>query len=185
MVKTASNMLPLGTKAPEFELLDTISNQLMSLNELKSSKATVVMFICNHCPYVLHINEALIKLANKYIAKDVSFIAISSNDAESYPQDGPDKMKEHAKQLGYPFPYLYDESQEVAHAYHAACTPDFYVFDKQMHLAYRGQMDSSRPGQETPPSGEDLENAIIALLSGGEPSDTQKPSLGCNIKWKL
>lgn len=184
MVKTASTMLPLGTKAPEFTLLDTVSNTQLSLSELKSDKATVVMFICNHCPYVIHVNEALVKLAQQYQPKGIAFIAISSNDVETYPQDGPQQMKEHAEITGYPFPYLYDETQSVAKAYHAACTPDFYLFDGDMHLAYRGQMDSSRPGQDTLPSGEDLECAINAILNGEQPRPDQKPSLGCNIKWK-
>lgn len=184
MVKTASNMLPLGTKAPDFTLFDTVSGDLLTLSELKSEKATVIMFICNHCPYVLHINEALVALANHYCTKGVSFIAISSNDANSYPQDGPEKMKEHAQAVGYPFPYLYDETQDVAKAYHAACTPDFYLFDKDLQLAYRGQMDNSRPGLDMMPNGDDLGLAITALLEGKQPTEEQKPSLGCNIKWK-
>ncbi len=184
MVKTASNMLPLGTKAPRFSLLNTVSGEFESLDELKSTSATVIMFICNHCPYVIHINKALVNLANKYIAKGVSFIAISSNDAKAYPQDSPEKMHEHALNNHYPFPYLYDETQEVAKAYEAACTPDFYLFDKELHLVYRGQLDGSRPGSDVPPTGNDLENAIQAVINDKEPLTQQRPSLGCNIKWK-
>jgi len=185
MARTLSNMLPLGTIAPEFTLPDTISGKTLSLKELKSEKATVIMFICNHCPYVLHVNKALVQLAKEYQARGVSFIGISSNDVNNYPQDGPDKMTIHAAEVGYPFPYLYDESQEVARAYDAACTPDFYVFDKDMQLAYRGQMDDSRPGSEIPVTGEDLRVALDAVLAGRPVPSAQKPSMGCNIKWKM
>ncbi len=185
MARTLSNMLPLGTIAPEFTLPDTVSGKTLSLKELKSEKATVVMFICNHCPYVLHVNKTLVQLAKEYQARGVSFIGISSNDVNNYPQDGPDKMTIHAAEVGYPFPYLYDESQEVARAYDAACTPDFYVFDKDMQLAYRGQMDDSRPGSEIPVTGEDLRVALDAVLAGRPVPSAQKPSMGCNIKWKM
>lgn len=184
MARTLSNMLPLGTKAPSFNLPDTVSGNTLNLDDLKSDKATVIMFICNHCPYVIHVNEALVSLATEYQNKGVAFIAISSNDVENYPQDAPDKMEIHAAEVGYPFPYLYDESQEVAKAYDAACTPDFYVFDKKMELVYRGQMDASRPGSEIPVTGEDLRKALDAVLSGQPASVVQKPSMGCNIKWK-
>lgn len=177
-------MLPLGTKAPDFTLPDTVSGTTFSLSALQSEKATVIMFLCNHCPYVLHVNEGLVELVKDYQAKGVKFIGISSNDAENYPQDGPDKMNTHAKEVGYPFPYLYDETQEVAKAYDAACTPDFYVFDQDMKLAYRGRLDGSRPGNNIPVDGNDLRGAIDAVLSGDEVDPMQIPSAGCNIKWK-
>jgi len=184
MALTESNMLPIGTQAPTFELPDTISGKTISLNNIQSDKATVVMFICNHCPYVIHINKTIVEVANKYQAKGVSFVAISSNDVENYPQDGPDKMKAHAAAVGYPFPYLYDESQDVAKAYDAACTPDFYLFDGKMNLAYRGRLDNSSPGNHKPLTGADLSEAIDSVLEGGEISLRQFPSMGCNIKWK-
>ena len=185
MARTLSNMLPLGTIAPGFNLPDTISGDMMNLNDLKSDKATVIMFLCNHCPYVLHVNEELVRLIKKYQEKGVSFVGISSNDVINYPQDGPDKMKTHAAEVGYTFPYLYDESQDIAKAYDAACTPDFYVFDKNMELVYRGQMDDSRPGSGIPVTGEDLRDALDAVLSGRPAPTIQKPSMGCNIKWKI
>ncbi len=185
MARTLSNMLPLGTIAPDFNLPDTISGNNFSLNDIKSDKATVVMFLCNHCPYVLHVNEELVKLVKEYQAKGVSFVGISSNDVINYPQDGPDKMKTHATKVGYTFPYLYDESQDVAKAYDAACTPDFYVFNNAMEVVYRGQMDASRPGSGIPVTGEDLRAALDAVLSGQHVPEIQKPSMGCNIKWKV
>lgn len=184
MAYKESNMLPLGTKAPDFELLDTVSGEIKRLEDLKSEKATVIMFLCNHCPFVIHVNAQLVKLASEYMAKGVSFIAISSNDVVNYPQDGPDKMSIVAKVLQYPFPYLYDESQEVAKAYDAACTPDFYVFDGDMKLIYRGRLDESRPGNAIPLSGRDLANAIDSVLNKEMPPTMQYPSAGCNIKWK-
>jgi peroxiredoxin len=184
MSYTESYMLPLGTTASPFTLPDTVSGNLLSLDQLRSDTATVVMFLCNHCPYVLHVNEEIVRLVDDYQSKGVAFIGISSNDAEAYPQDGPDKMKEHAEQVGYLFPYLYDESQEVARAYDAACTPDFYVFDKDLKLVYRGRLDDSRPKNTNPLTGRDLRNAIDAVLAGKEVSETQYPSGGCNIKWK-
>ena len=184
MALTLSNMLALGTKAPDFNLPDTVSGDLLNLNDLKSDKATVVMFLCNHCPYVIHINEGLVSLVKEYQAKGVSFIGISSNDVNNYPQDGPDKMKIHAKEVGYTFPYLYDESQDIAKAYEAACTPDFYVFNKDLELIYRGQMDDSRPGSGIPVTGEDLRKAMDIVLSGQAAPSLQKPSMGCGIKWK-
>lgn len=184
MAETPSNMLSLGTKAPDFKLLDTISGEYMSLSTLESSDLTVIMFICNHCPYVIHVNETLISLANEYSSKGVKFIAISSNDAETYPQDGPGKMTEHAKAVGYPFPYLYDETQEVAKAYEAACTPDIYLFNQSMKLVYRGQLDGSRPGNQVPSDGSDLRRALDYSLEDKMIDFPQKPSLGCNIKWK-
>ncbi len=184
MAYIESNMMPLGTKAPHFHLRDTVSDKVLSLDKLKGDKATVIMFICNHCPYVIHVNEQLVALAGDYIPQGVGFIAISSNDAEAYPQDGPDKMKETALQLNYPFPYLYDESQEVAHLYDAACTPDLYLFDKEIKLVYRGRLDASRPKSDLPVTGADLRAAIDAVLDGRQVNEVQYPSGGCNIKWK-
>lgn len=184
MARTPSNMLPLGTKAPDFELLDTISDNTSTLQELTGEKGTVIMFICNHCPFVIHVNPMIVKLAKEYQAKGIGFVAISSNDVENYPQDAPHLMKEKAEEEGYTFPYLYDETQAVAKAYDAACTPDFYLFDEQMELVYRGQLDDSRPGNGVPLTGTDLKNAMDAVLKGKEVNNDQKPSLGCNIKWK-
>ena len=177
-------MLPLGTKAPDFRLPDTVSGETLSLSDIQSDKATVVMFLCNHCPYVIHVNPKLVELAKEYEAKGVAFVAISSNDVENYPQDGPAQMKELAEEVGYPFPYLYDETQEVAKAYDAACTPDFYVFNPQMELVYRGRMDESRPNSGKPLTGADLTAAIDAVLDGTTVSQVQYPSGGCGIKWK-
>jgi peroxiredoxin len=178
-------MLPLGTQAPDFELPDTVSGKMVRLRDIASPKATVVMFLCNHCPYVLYVNEEIVRLANEYQALGVSFAGISSNDATAYPEDGPEQMRAHARAVGYPFPYLYDETQEVARAYDAACTPDFYVFDGDMKLAYRGQLDSSRPKRNPGPvTGDDLRAALDAVLSGQAPDPVQRPSGGCNIKWK-
>ena len=184
MARTPSTMLPLGTIAPDFFLLDTVSNNTYSLQDLKGEKGTVIMFICNHCPFVIHVNPMISKLAASYQEKGIAFIAISSNDVEHYPQDAPHLMKEVAQKEGYSFPYLYDESQEAAKAYDAACTPDFYLFDKGLDLVYRGQLDDSRPANGIPLSGTDLQNAMEALLSNQPIDEHQKPSLGCNIKWK-
>lgn len=176
--------VPLGFQAPHFSLPDTVSGNMFSLNDLRSEKATVIMFICNHCPYVRHILKGLVKLGNDYIPKGVSFIAISSNDVVKYPDDHPDRMKALAAEAGFPFPYLYDESQDAARAYHAACTPDFSIFDAELKCVYRGQMDGSRPGNDVPVTGEDIRNALDAMLSGRAVSEIQKPSTGCGIKWK-
>lgn len=184
MAATPSNMLPLGTVAPDFTLPDTVSGQVMSLRDLVSDQATVVMFICNHCPFVKHVQQELVRLANDYQPKGVSFAAISANDVANYPEDSPGKMKALAEQLGFPFPYLYDESQEVARAYQAACTPDFYIFDGGMKLVYRGQLDDSRPGNGVPVTGGDIRAALDAILAGRSVDPNQKPSIGCNIKWK-
>jgi peroxiredoxin len=184
MAATPSTMVSLGTTAPLFSLPDVVSGKLIALPAHKGRVATVVMFICNHCPYVKHINTALVRLASTYEQEDVRFIAISSNDATKYPDDGPERMKEAAKQLGYTFPYLYDESQDVARAYDAACTPDFFVYDKDLRLAYRGQFDDSRPSRNVPVTGNDLSGALNALKGGKPVSAEQKPSIGCNIKWK-
>lgn len=184
MARTASNMIPLGTMAPDFALPDTASDSTFSLQQLKGETATVVMFICNHCPYVKHINSGLVLLANDYKSRGVSFVAISSNDAVNYPDDSPEKMREQALALGYPFPYLYDETQQVAKAYDAACTPDFYIFDRNLLLAYRGQLDDSRPSNDIPVTGRDMRNALDAILQNLPVNAEQRPSIGCNIKWK-
>lgn len=177
-------MLPLGTPAPVFELLDTISGKKLNLQQLKSNIATVIMFICNHCPYVKHIQPDLGALAKEYQKKNISFVAINSNDIVNYPDDAPDKMKEIADKFGYSFPYLYDETQEVAKAYQAACTPDFYVFNKDLQCVYRGQFDDSRPGNKIPVTGDDLRAALDNILHNKPVDPNQKPSVGCNIKWK-
>jgi len=184
MALTPSNMLTLGTIAPEFTLPDVVSGELLSLSDLKSDKATLVMFICNHCPYVKHIQTELVKLANDYIPKGVAFIAISSNDINAYPEDAPEEMKKIARQWNYPFPYLYDETQETARKYDAACTPDFYLFDRDLSLVYRGRLDESRPGRDIPLTGKDLRQALDDMLLGNQVSEEQYPSIGCNIKWK-
>lgn len=184
MVETASNMLPLGTRAAPFILMDTISGKKANLDDLKSDIATLIMFICNHCPYVKHVQKELVRLANDYQPKGVSFMAISSNDVKNYPDDSPEKMKEVALRFGYPFPFLYDETQEVARAYNAACTPDFYIFDKDLLLVYRGQLDDSRPGNTIPVTGRDIRNSLDNIIAGKPVSIDQKPSVGCNIKWK-
>lgn len=181
---TPSNMLSLGTIAPDFELLDTVSNKTLSLQQLKGEKGTVVMFICNHCPFVIHVNPEISKLGASYQKKGVNFIAISSNAIENYPQDAPDLMTKVAQQEAYSFPYLYDKTQEVAKAYDAACTPDFYLFDTDLELVYRGQLDDSRPGNNIPLSGIDLRDAMDNLLNGTAINKNQKPSIGCNIKWR-
>lgn len=177
-------MLPLGTKAPEFSLPDTVSGKTLTSNDLKGEKATVIMFICNHCPFVIYVNDELVRLSNDYASKGVSFIGISSNNIATHPQDGPERMTEHAKSAGYNFPYLYDESQEVARAYDAACTPDLYVFDAEMNLAYRGRIDASRPGNDKPVTGEDMRKALDLIMGGEVVPEPHYPSAGCNIKWK-
>ena len=184
MAATPSNMMPLGTIAPDFTLLNTVTGETVTLQDLKSDVATMIMFICNHCPYVKHLQGELVKLANDYKPKGISFIAISSNDVVNYPEDSPAKMKELAQQLGNPFPYLYDETQEVAKTYQAACTPDFYVFDKELKCAYRGQLDGARPKNEVPVTGKDIRAALDAVLAGQPVNPQQTPSIGCNIKWK-
>ncbi len=184
MALTESKEFELGMVAPEFLLLNTVTGQELRLADAKGSKGTVVMFICNHCPYVVHINTELIRLANDYMGRGLGFVAISSNDVGTYPEDGPDKMKQTAEQLGYPFPYLYDATQEVARAYDARCTPDIYVFDAELKLAYHGQLDDSRPRNNLPVNGADIRLAMDAVLSNQPPLEVQKPSIGCNIKWK-
>jgi peroxiredoxin len=184
MAATPSVMTPLGSMAPDFNLRDTVSEKNLKISSLKGLRGTVVMFICNHCPYVKLLNEAIVKMANDFQPQGISFVAISSNDIVQYPDDGPEKMKEVAKQLAYPFPYLFDETQEVARAYDAACTPDFFVYDKDLKLAYRGQFDDARPGNNKPVTGSDLRSALDALVSGKPVTVDQRPSIGCNIKWK-
>lgn len=184
MTLTPSLMLPLGTVAPDFNLPDTISGNLYTLKDLASPKGTVIMFICNHCPFVRHVRSKIISLAKVYQEKGVSFIAIGSNDATTYPDDAPEKMGCIGKELDFTFPYLYDETQEVAKSYQAACTPDFYVFDGDLKCVYRGQLDDSRPGNDIPVTGADLRSAIDSLLNGTPVDQNQKPSIGCNIKWK-
>lgn len=184
MAATPSTMLDLGTKAPDFELPDSVTGRKISLGSMQSNHATVIMFICNHCPYVKHVRTELAKLGNDYMPKGINFLAISSNDVENYPEDSPEKMKEVAREWELPFPYLYDETQEVAKAYRAACTPDFYIFDEELKLVYRGQLDDSRPGNDIPVTGKDIRNALDNMLDGKPVSDRQKPSIGCNIKWK-
>lgn len=183
MVKTASTMLPLGTSAPDFSLPDTAGNTF-SLSDAADAPALLVIFMCNHCPFVKHIAAGLADLAREYQQRGVAVVGINSNDVESFPEDAPPKMAEEVAFRGYTFPYLYDSTQEVAQAYRAACTPDFYVFDKDHELVYRGQMDSSRPGNDVEVTGEDLRAALDAVLAGRPVPQQQRPSIGCNIKWK-
>ncbi len=184
MAKTLSNMLPLGTQAPDFTLKDTNFGKMVSLHDLKSPKATVILFICNHCPFVHHVNAEIVALAKDYQPQKISFIAINANNPITYPEDSPEKMTEIAQKLGYTFPYLFDETQDIAKAYKAACTPDFYIFDKNLACVYRGQLDDSRPGNDIPVTGKDIRQALDALLMNQPVDVTQKPSIGCNIKWK-
>jgi len=183
MVLTPSTMLPLGTAAPDFSLPDP-SGKMVKLADFAGKPALLVIFMCNHCPYVKHVAEGLAQLASEYQARGVGVVGISSNDVGSHPDDSPAKMAEEIKARGYTFPYLYDESQQVAKAYRAACTPDYYVFDAQQKLVYRGQMDGSRPNSGVPVTGHDLRAALNAVLTGKPLPPEQKPSIGCNIKWK-
>lgn len=176
-------MLPLGTEAPDFSL-PNVDGKTVSRDDFAEEKALLVMFICNHCPYVKHIREGLAALGRDYQGKGVGVVAISANDAANYPEDSPSNMAEEAKRFGYTFPYLHDEAQEIAKAYSAACTPDFFVFDEERKLVYRGQLDDSRPGNDMPVTGQDLRAALDAVLAGQPVSEDQKPSIGCNIKWK-
>lgn len=184
MARTSSTMLPLGTAAPDFALLDTVSGKTRTLAELRGARGTLVMFICNHCPYVVHVNPELVRLARDYQPRAVGVVAISSNDAVGYPADAPERMTETARRLGYPFAYLHDSSQDVARAYDASCTPDFFLFDQDLRLVYRGRLDDSTPGNGRPLTGADLRAAIEALLAGRELPSAQQPSMGCNIKWR-
>jgi peroxiredoxin len=183
MSLTPSTMLPLGTTAPDFKLPDT-NGKTVSLADFKDKSALLVLFICNHCPYVKHIRSGLAQLAQDYQPKQVGIVAINSNDVANYPDDSPARMKEEVKSAGYSFPYLYDETQAVAKAYRAACTPDIYLFDKSHKLVYRGQFDDSRPGNGAPVTGKDLRAALDAVLAGQSAATNQKASMGCNIKWK-
>jgi peroxiredoxin len=185
MAATQSTMLlELGAPAPQFHLPDVVTGKTISLDTFAGKKALVVMFICRHCPYVIHVKDELARLGRDYAGKSVGIVAISSNDAEAYPMDAPASLKEMAVELGFNFPFCYDESQQTAKAYAAACTPDFYVFDENRKLVYRGQLDDSRPGNGIPVTGRDLRAAIDAVLEGRPVPSNQKPSLGCNIKWK-
>lgn len=183
MVAVNSTMLPLGTPAPDFKLPDP-SGKTVLLSDFKTARAVVVAFICNHCPYVKHIRAGFAKLARDYLPRGVAVVAINSNDVTIHPGDSPARMAEEIKAAGYLFPYLFDETQAVAKAYRAACTPDFYLFDGAQRLAYRGQLDDSRPGNSVPVTGKDLRAAIDAVLAGQPVPSNQKPSIGCNIKWK-
>ena len=184
MARTPSNMIPLGTIAPDFYLKDTNSNNTYSFEDLKGSKGTLVIFMCNHCPFVLHVINEIVMISHDYRVQGLGIIAISSNDIVKYPQDSPELMTDFALQHKFDFPYLFDKTQEIAKAYDAACTPDFYLFDNQDKLFYRGQLDDSRPGNGIPLSGTDLRNAIDALIYNRSLNEIQKPSIGCNIKWK-
>ena len=184
MARTTSNMVSLGTKAPDFSLFDVVSEESKNLNDLKGKNGSVIMFICNHCPYVKHVNKTIVELANKFKDDEVNFIAISSNDVVNYPEDSPELMKLNAEQNKFTFPYLYDQSQEIAKKYDAACTPDFYLFDNVLKLVYRGQLDDSRPGNVKECDGKDLSYAIKCLIKNIQNDSIQKPSIGCNIKWK-
>jgi len=184
MALTPSTMLPLGTSAPPFSLPD-VSGKTVSIANFQNAPALLVMFICNHCPYVKHVRTGLAQLARDYQAKGAAIVAISSNDVVSHPDDSPAKMAVEAKEAGYTFPYLYDESQAVAKSYQAACTPDFFLFNREKQLVYRGQLDDSRPGNGVPVTGKDLRAALDAVLAGKPVATEQKPSIGCNIKWKM
>lgn len=183
MALTPSTMLPLGSKAPDFRLSDTAGGTV-ALDDFKDAPALLVVFLCNHCPYVKHVRHELAALGREYQAKGVAVVGISANDVVSHPDDGPELMAREKAEVGYTFPYLYDESQAVARAYQAACTPDFFVFDRDRALVYRGQLDASRPGNDIPVTGKDLRSALDAVLAGQPVPPDQKPSIGCNIKWK-
>ena len=184
MVLTASTMLALGSKAPEFDLPDVVSGKSISLQTFKDKKGLLVMFLCQHCPFVQHIKEELTRLGKDYQVKDIGLVAMSANDAEKYPDDSPENLKKFAQQQGFIFPFCYDETQAVSKSYTAACTPDFFLFDKNRQLVYRGQLDESRPDSGKPVTGKDLRAAMDAVLNDKPVSPTQRPSMGCNIKWK-
>ncbi len=183
MVRTPSTMLPLGTLAPDFSLLN-VDGKTVSLSDFDEAPALLVIFMCNHCPFVIHVADPLAQLTQEYLARGVAIVGINSNDVANYPADSPEQMVAETEQRGYTFPYLYDETQEVAHAYKAACTPDFFLFDADKQLVYRGQIDSSRPDSGIPVTGADLRAALDAVLAGGKPAEDQRASIGCNIKWK-
>jgi len=182
MVRTQSTMLPLGTRAPDFSLMDT-DGKWVSRNDFVGKKGLLVVFLCNHCPYVKHVADELKRIGDDYLAKGIAIVGISSNDIATHPDDSPEKMKQEKEHRGYAFPYLFDATQQVAKDYHAACTPDFFLFDSDHHLVYRGQLDDSRPKSDRPVTGADLRRALDALLAGEPPLERQVPSLGCNIKW--
>ncbi len=184
MARTFSEMVALGTVVPDFNLPDTITGKQISFSDIEGEIATLIMFICNHCPFVLHINDELVKLANDYNQKGIGFLAISANDIVTHPHDGPEQMKVVAEKLNYPFPYCYDESQQVAKAFNAACTPDFFIYDNNKELVYRGQLDDSRPGNGIAVTGNDIRNAFDRLINNEPIAVEQRPSIGCNIKWK-
>jgi peroxiredoxin len=184
MVKTASTMLPLGTPAPHFKLPNPVTGSELAIEELQDAPALLVIFMCNHCPFVIHLRSALASFAKEYQPRGLAIVGISSNDVGEYPQDGPDAMRAEHQAAGYTFPYLYDETQEVAKAYGAACTPDFFLFDRDRKLVYRGQFDDSRPKSDIPVTGADLRAACDAVLAGQAVPDDQSPSIGCNIKWR-
>ena len=184
MSLTPSNMLPLGTIAPKFKLMDAITGHLLTLDDIKGEKGTVIMFICNHCPFVKHVNDEIVRIANEYRQLGFGFAGINSNDIVKYPEDDPERMKEVASKYQYSFPYLFDGTQEIAKNYEAACTPDFYLFDEELKLVYRGQLDDSRPGNGIHANGRDLREAMDSVLNNRQVTKDQKPSIGCNIKWK-
>ncbi len=184
MVRTASTMLPIGTAAPDFSL-PNIDRNVVRRDDFRGKRGLLVIFMCNHCPFVKHVAQELAKIADSCQSNDVAVVGISSNDIASHPEDSPEKMKQEAEIQGYRFPYLYDQTQSVAQAYRAACTPDFFLFDADLCLIYRGQMDDTRPKQGAAATGKDLRAAISALLAGTDPPFPQKPSMGCNIKWSL
>jgi peroxiredoxin len=179
-----SRMLPLGTPAPDFRLPDAVGDGFVARDDFAGAPALLVMFICNHCPYVRHVRQELARIAGDYAERGVAVVAINANDVERYPQDGPDAMRQEAEEAGYPFPYLFDETQDVARAFRAACTPDFFLFDAERRLVYRGELDDSRPGNGRPVTGADLRDALDRVLDGRPPRETQVPSIGCGIKWK-
>ena len=183
MARTPSNMVNLGTLAPNFKLLNTRNNEPVISDNYFNKKGTIIMFICNHCPFVIHVLDEIVSITKKY-EKEISFIAISSNDIVNYPEDSPELMKKLAEEKKFNFPYLFDETQEVAKKYDAACTPDFFIYNSDKQLVYRGQLDNSRPGNDVPVTGHDLRKAIYSLIKGEEIDKNQKPSIGCNIKWK-
>jgi peroxiredoxin len=183
MVKTASTMRKLGTAAPDFKLRN-VDGRMVGLHDFDDKPTLLVIFMCNHCPFVKHVADGLTKLARDYMPRGVAIVGISSNDPTSHPEDSPEKMVQEAQQRGYPFPYLFDDAQQVAKAYGAACTPDFFLYDKQRKLVYRGQLDASRPGNNIPVTGTDLRAALDAVLGGKAPAEKQIPSIGCNIKWR-
>lgn len=184
MVLLPSNMMPLGSKAPDFKLPDTVTGENVALDDIKSDIATVILFLCNHCPYVIHIRDKIAEVAREYQEKGIQFVAISANDADEYPADGPDQMKQVAEEVGFTFPYLYDKTQAVARAYDAACTPDIFIFDKDLTCVYRGRFDAASPGNNKPVTGQDLSQALDCLLAGDPIPHDQTPSMGCSIKWK-